>query len=159
MGLVALSRDAGPVGTMTSGGTDVIEMPPSTSLPGTVVGVDVVVEGGGGRVLLDVGSVGMVVVASVCPSPPWRRSTAAWRPGAVDVGATAGNDALGAHPAATNKATTSAFDLTVPPPPRPTVVRWGRRSGAQRPRARFRRELRPQGGADVVARDAAHVVR
>jgi hypothetical protein len=104
-------------------------MPPSTSLPGTVVGVDVVVEGGGGRVLLDVGSVGMVVVASVVLAPV-EAIDGGVETGAVDVGATAGNDALGAHPAATNKATTSAFDLTVPPTTEATVVRWGRRSGA-----------------------------
>jgi hypothetical protein len=112
---------------MTSGGTDVIEMPASTSWSATVVGAIVVVVGGGGTVLLDAGSVGMVVVASVVLAAV-DVLDAGVGPDAVDVvGATAGNDALGAHPAATNKTTTtSAFDLTVPPTTEATVVRWGR---------------------------------
>jgi hypothetical protein len=115
---------------MTSGGTEVIEMPASTSWSATVVGVVVVVVGGGGRVLLDVASVGMVVVASVVLAAV-EAIHAGVGVGALDaVGATAGNDVLGAHPAATTKATSSAFDLTVPPTTEATVLRSGRRSGA-----------------------------
>ena len=130
MGFVALSRDAGLVGTMTSGGTDVMEMPASTSWSATVVATEVVVVGGGGSVPLDVGSVvldvgrgGMVVVAIVVlASVDGVDGDVATSPlGAV--GATAGNEALGEHPAATSTATTSAFDLTVPPTTEATVVR------------------------------------
>ncbi|HEY1280514.1 MAG TPA: hypothetical protein VGF22_12640 [Acidimicrobiales bacterium] len=127
MGFVALSKEAGPVGTMTSGGTDVMEMPASTSRSATVVAMDVVVVGGGGSVLLvggsvllDVGRGGIVVVASVVLAAV-AAVDGGVRTGAV--GATAGKDALGAHPAATSKAMTSAFDLTVPPTTEATVVR------------------------------------
>jgi hypothetical protein len=125
MGFVALSRDAGPVGTMTSGGTDVMEIPASTSWSATVVGVAVVVVGGGGSVVLDVASVGIVVVASVVLGMVDAVDGGVGT-GAVDaVGAAAGKETLGAHPAATSKATTSAFDLTVPPTTEATVVAHG----------------------------------
>src|SRR5215813_192657 len=117
MGFVALSRDAGPVGTMTSGGTDVMEMPASRSWSATVVAVDVVVVGGGGSVLLDVGRVlldvgrgGMVVVASVVLAAVDGVDVGGATGAVAEVGAVAGKDALGAHPAATSKAMTSAFD-------------------------------------------------
>jgi hypothetical protein len=126
MGLVALSRDAGLVGTMTSRGTDVMEIPASTSWSATVVGGDVVV-GGGGRVRLDVGpagivvgGAGIVVVASVVLAAVDVDDSGV-EDGAV--GATAGNEALGAHPAATSTPTMSAFDRTVPATTELTVVR------------------------------------
>src|SRR5256885_5194791 len=63
IGFVVLSSDVSLVGTMTSGGTDVMEMPASTSPSRAGVAATVVVVGG--NVLADAGSGGMVVVATV----------------------------------------------------------------------------------------------
>jgi hypothetical protein len=108
IGLVAVSNDAALVGTMTSGGTDVIEMPASTSPSTTVAAPGAVV--GGGSVLVAVGSVGMVVVTTVAGG--------AETGGLGDVGATAGAVAPGPHAAAKSaRATRNAFALTCRPPP------------------------------------------
>ena len=107
-----------------------MKMPASASGSATGVGGDVVVVAGRGNVLLDLGGVlldegrtGIVVVASVVLAAV-DVGDGGVNDGPVDtVGATAGNEALGAHPAATSTTTTSAFDLTVPPTTEATVVR------------------------------------
>jgi hypothetical protein len=100
---------------MTSGGTEVIEMPASTSSFTTGATLDVVVVGG--SVLVEV--VGMVVVATVRSAAVDEIDGAAVTGGLDDVGATAGLVARGLHAAArSTTATRNDFDLTCLPPPR-----------------------------------------
>ena len=120
IGLVVLSSEASFVGTITSGGTDVIEMPASTS-PGTTgaaLVVDVVVAAVvGGSVLADVATVGMVVVATVVRAAVDATGAAVGAGGLDDVGAASGVVAPAVHAAVSNAtATTYGFDLTRLPP-------------------------------------------
>src|SRR5262249_49763972 len=69
IGFVAVSSDVWLVGTITSGGTDVIEMPASTSSSTTAARLEGVVAGGtgvvGASVGVVVGSGGVVVVGAI----------------------------------------------------------------------------------------------
>jgi hypothetical protein len=121
IGLVTLSSEASLVGTMTSGGTDVIEMP-SITPPTSAVAV-VVVAGGS---LAEVAIVGIVVVATV--EGGVRRVTV----GVVDAGGSGTEGgatdpaAPGAHAARSTTAARTTFALTSQPPvekvPQPTAA-------------------------------------
>jgi hypothetical protein len=118
MGLVTSSNEASSVGTMTSGGTDVIDMSASTSRSTTGATVDVVVGDGASP---EVGTVERAVVATVVGASVEATNDAGevCTPDAID--AVAGAVALEAHEAArsTNATTPRTMsekncDLTCP---------------------------------------------
>jgi hypothetical protein len=109
IGFVAVSNDTSLVGTMTSGGTEVIEMPASTSSPTTRTALEA---GSGARVVEMVASGGMVVVATVGSGAVDATVGAVEAGGLDDVGA-AGAAPPRPHAAARSAtATRKDFDLT-----------------------------------------------
>ena len=110
IGFVTLSSDASLVGTMTSGGTDVIEMPSSTARASSVVVTDAVVVVGG-SVSADVAIVGMVVVATVAGAVGAVTGGAVEAEGLGAADVESGTPAV-LHPARSTTAARTAFDLT-----------------------------------------------